>query len=274
MIKITLSQRPLCFKKTRKSIKYSKITFYLSAALVLICGCGLNTYKDLDASKIILEKSKYDEYLINRPNGIHGLKGYTPQDSSKAIVLVHGFYPLDWPTKGFEWTKTLKNMTKIQYPVWWFRYDWNDCPEQNSRLLAFALDSLKDNIEGLELVYVIGHSNGGLIVTDLAEKWNSNLNLSAHSIASGLNHYRDRLKSCEVQGKEEYVFGENVDYIQWRTSKDVDGIFKNFDYDPQEVKLKNGNFVLLPKEWNGTRLGHNLSIQIVMEELVKKINLF
>ena len=54
----------------------------------------------------------------------------------------------------------------------------------------------------------------------------------------------------------------------------MDGIFKNFDYDPQEVKLKNGNFVLLPKEWNGTRLGHNLSIQIVMEELVKKIILF
>ena len=108
----------------------------------------------------------------------------------------------------------------------------------------------------------------------MAERWNSGLNLSAHSIASGLNHYRDRLKSCEVQGKKEYVFGENVDYVQWRTAKEVDGIFKNFDYDPQEVTLKNGNFVLLPKEWNGKRLGHNLSIQIVMEELIKKINLF
>ena len=49
--------------------------------------------------------------------------------------------------KGFEWTEALKNMTETQYPVWWFRHDWNDCPEQNSRTLDFALDSLKTNIE-------------------------------------------------------------------------------------------------------------------------------
>ena len=274
MKKITLSQRPSYFKKTKNFIKYSKVTLFLSAALVFVCGCGLNTYEDLNASKIIIKKSKYDEYLINRPNGIHDLTGYTPKDSSIGIVLVHGFYPPAWPTKGFEWAEALKNMTETQYPIWWFRHEWNDCPEQNSKILDLALDSLKNSIESLELLYVIGHSNGGLIVADLAERWDSDFNISAHSIASGLNHYTDRLKSCEVQGKEEYVFGKNVDYTQWRTSKDVDGIFKNFDYDPQEVKLKNGNFVILPKEWNGKRLGHNLSIQIVMEELVKKINLF
>ena len=48
----------------------------------------------------------------------------------------------------------------------------------------------------------------------------------------------------------------------------------SFYLDKPINQLKNGNFVLLPKEWNGKRLGHNLSIQIVMEELVKKINLF
>ena len=261
-------------KKTRNFINYYKVTLYIFIALALICGCEPNSFKDLDASKIIVEESKYNEYLINRSNGIHDLLGYTPKDSSKGIVLVHGFYPTDWPTKGLEWTEALKSMTETQYPVWWFRYDWNDCPEQNSRILGIALDSLKNNIESLELLCVIGHSNGGLIVADLAEKWDSDLNLSAHSIASGLNHYSDRLKSCEVQGKREYVFGENVEYIQWRTAKEADGIFKNFDYDPQEVTLKNGNFVLLPKEWNGKRLGHNLSIQLVMEELIKKINLF
>ena len=173
--------------------------------------------------------------------------GFTPKDSSIGIVLVHGFYPTGWPTKGFEWTEALKNMTKTQHPIWWFRYDWNNCPEKSSKTLDFALDSLKTNFEDLELVYVIGHSYGGLIVADLAEKWDSDFYISAHSIASGLNHYRNRLKSCDVQGKKEYVFGTNVEYIQWRTAKEVDGIFKNFDYDPQEVNLKNGKFVLLPK---------------------------
>ena len=161
-------------------------------------------------------------------------------------------------------------MAKTTYPVWWFRHEWNDCPEQNSRTLDFALDSLKNNIEDLELVYVIGHSNGGLIVADLAEKWDSDLYISAHSIASGLNHYRGRLKSCDVKGKKEYVFGKNVEYIQWRTAKEVDGIFKNLDYDPQEVNLKMANLSCF-QEWNGKRLGHNLSIQLVMEELIKKL---
>ena len=262
------------FRKTRNFINHYKVALYLFIALVFICSCEPNSFKDLDASKIIIEKSKYDEYLINRSNGIHDLLGFTPKDSSIGIVLVHGFYPTDWPTKGFEWTEALKNLTKTQHPTWWFRYDWNNCPEQSSRTLDFALDSLKTNIEDLELVYVVGHSYGGLIVADLAENWDSDLNLSAHSIASGLNHYRDRLKSCEVHGKKEYVFGKNVDYIQWRTVKEVDGVFKNFDYDPQEVTLKNGSFVLLPKRWNGKRLGHNLSIQLVMEELIKKVNLF
>ena len=268
------SQKLLCFKKTRNFIHYYNFTLYILIAVALICGCEQDYFKDLNASKIIVEQSRYDEYLIHRHNGIHDLLGYMPKDSSRGIVLVHGFYPPKWPTKGFEWTVALKNMAKTTYPVWWFRHEWNDCPENNSRILDIALDSLKSNIEALELVYVIGHSNGGLIVADLAEKWDSDLYISAHSIASGLNHYRDRLKSCEVQGKKEYVFGTNVEYIQWRTTKEVDGIFKNLNYDPQEVNLKNGKFVLLPREWNGKRLGHNLSIQLVMEELIKKVNLF
>ena len=268
------SQRLLYSKKTRSFIHHYNFTLYILIAGALICGCEQDYSKDLNASKIIVEQSKYDEYLIHRHNGIHDLSGYMPKDSSVGIVLVHGFYPPKWPTKGFEWTVALKNMSKTTYPVWWFRHEWNDCPENNSRILDIALDSLKSNIKTLELVYVIGHSNGGLIVADLAEKWDSDLYISAHSIASGLNHYRDRLKSCEVQGKKEYVFGTNVEYIQWRTAKEVDGIFKNLDYDPQEVNLKNGKFVLLPKEWKGKRLGHNLSIQLVMEELIKKINLF
>ena len=58
MKKVTLLQIPKYFRKTRKSIKYSKITLFLSAAIVFVCGCGLNTYEDLNASKIIIEKSK------------------------------------------------------------------------------------------------------------------------------------------------------------------------------------------------------------------------
>ena len=187
---------------------------------------------------------------------------------------MHGFYPVGWPTKGYEWTEAIKSMTESKFPIWWFRHNWTECPETISEILYSYLDSLKRNNNNLEELIVVGHSSGGLIVADLAEKWNSNFKLSVHCIAAGLNRYRDRLRYCSVQGKDEYVFGSNVDFIQWRTSKKVDGIFKNFDIDPQEVVLKNGDYVLLPEVWNEKRLGHNLSIQLVMDQLSKQFNLF
>ena len=257
------------------SIKKSvHIYLYSLLFLILFFGCGGKKYRKLETNNIIIDKSKYDEYLINRVNGIHRLTGYTPSDSSKGIILVHGYYPSNWRTKGHEWTTALKDLAESEVLVWWFKHDWNDCPEVTSQRLAIAIDSLKIKRGYLDQVYVIGHSLGGLVVSDLAEKWNSNLKLTIHAIAAPLSHYSERLNSCEVRGKEKYTFSDNVDYVQWRTSKYIDGAFKHLEKDPQNVDLINGDYILLPKEWNGKRLGHNLSIQLVVDQFLNKINLF
>ena len=113
-----------------------------------------------------------------------------------------------------------------------------------------------------------------MVVSDLGEKWESNLKLNIHAIAAPLGHYNERLNSCEVRGKEKYTFSDDVDYVQWRTLKYIDGAFKHLEEDPQNVDLINGDYILLPKEWNGKRLGHNLSIQLVVDQFLDKINLF
>ena len=236
--------------------------------------CEGNSYHKLETSKIIVDKSNYDEYLINRVNGIHRLTGYSPLDSSKGIILVHGYYPPNWTTKGHEWTIALKRLADSKALTWWFKHDWNACPEVTSYQLAISIDSIKNANEHVNQIHILGHSIGGLIVTDLAEKWNSDQKLLIHAIAAPLDYYSDRLNSCEVSGKNKYTMSDDVDYMQWRTSKNVDGFFKDLEKDPQKVEIINGDYILLPGQWDGKRLGHNLSIQLVVNQLLDTINFF
>ena len=49
-----------------------------------------------------MNKSNYDEYLIDRSNGLHRLVGINEKDSTYGIIIVHDYYPMGWQTKGFE----------------------------------------------------------------------------------------------------------------------------------------------------------------------------
>ena len=68
-------------------------------------------------------------------------------------------------------------------------------------------------------------------------------------------------------GKKEYIFGKSVKYIQWKTIFKEDGAYKHLGDDPQDVNIINGKSIVLPKTWNNRRLGHNLSIQWVVDQL-------
>ena len=94
-------------------------------------------------------------------------------DSSFGILAVHGFYPKQWETKGFEWASPLQELTKLKKPIWWVKYDWFDCPDSSVQYLSKKIDSLITDNPNLDSLWVIGHSLGGYIVSNLAEKWNN-----------------------------------------------------------------------------------------------------
>lgn len=247
---------------------------YVLVVALILCCCGNNQFSELYVEDIILDKDDYDGYLINRSNGLHRLEGFTETDSSLGIILVHGYYPMNWPTKGYEWTSALRELTNSERPVWWFRHDWNACPEATREQLHDALDSLTTHHKHIDSLYILGHSLGGLIVTDLAENWDLNLEVSVHAIAAPLGGLRHRTKECQTRGKNKYHFSKNVNYYQWITEHEIDGAFKDLPIDPQDVNITSGNQILLPEKWKEKRLGHNLSIQLVVDQLIKKINLF
>ena len=241
-------------------------------AFFLIKGCSNKNYQHFQLSKITTDKATYNGYLIERNEGVYPLNGASITDSSFGLLLVHGYYPSSWPTKGYEWTEAILSLAKLERPVWWFRHNWHECPEKSTIKLNNAIDSIINKNTHLDSLWIIGHSYGGLIVSDLAEKWNHSFLLSVHAIAAPLSGSYDRVNSCQTKGKPVYTISPSVKYTQWKTDHMSDGAFKHLNIDPQDVILKNGVNIELPKTWKKNRLGHNRSIQYVTNFLIKSLN--
>ena len=112
-----------------------------------------------------------------------------------------------------------------------------------------------------------------LILTLFSENWESPFPIDAHVIASGLakSKFDRRYLNCENPKKSNYYISKNVEYKQWRTIKNQDGIFKRLKNDPQVVTFINGKTTLLPKKWRNTRVGHNFSILVVSDIILSDL---
>ena len=240
---------------------------YLSLFCLFFLSCTESDHPDLLLNKLKINKSDYDEYLINRSNGIHRLGGINEKDSTWGIITIHGYYPMGWPTKGFEWVSPIVELSHRKIPVWFFKYDWNDCPENSADYLYRETEKLIGNNSHLDSLWIVGHSLGGVVASLFAEKWGRDFPITIHSIAAPLAGMEHRRPDCENISKEEYKISNTISYTQWKTVQAQDGAFKNLKFDPQEVFIDGGTSILLPGEWNNSRLGHNRSIQWVCENL-------
>jgi len=240
---------------------------YLSLFCLVFLSCAESDHPDLLLNKLKINKSDYDEYLINRSNGIHRLGGINEKDSTWGIITIHGYYPMGWPTKGFEWVSPIVELSHRKIPVWFFKYDWNDCSENSADYLYRETEKLIGNNSHLDSLWIVGHSLGGVVASLFAEKWGRDFPITIHSIASPLAGMERWKPNCENISRETYNISSTVSYTQWKTVKDQDGAFKNLKFDPQEVFIDGGTSILLPGEWKNSRLGHNRSIQWVCENI-------
>ena len=240
-------------------------------AFLFVVGCDQQQYSDFNLTKFHYIKKDYNEYIIQRENGFHGLKGYQVADSTYGIVVLHGYYPWGWTTKGFEWAEPLHELSKFKVPIWLYRYDWNQCPDQIAEEYIEAMNSFVEENSFLDSIWVMGHSYGGMIAALGSEQWNHSIPLTVHSIAAALAG-TDRFRSqCKFSKETGYFIDDNVRFIQWRTVHEQDGAFKKMETDPQITTLYNGYFIDLPSFWGDIRLGHNLSIKWVCKSLLNTL---
>jgi hypothetical protein len=239
----------------------------LSLFCLFFLSCTESNHPDLLLNKLKINKSDYDEYLINRSNGIHRLGGINEKDSTWGIIATHGYYPMGWSTKGFEWVSPIVELSHRQIPIWFFKYDWDDCPENSADYLYRETKKLIGNNSHLDSLWIIGHSLGGVVTSLFAEKWDREFPITIHSIAAPLAGMDSRGPDCENISKKVYKISSAVSYTQWKTVHAQDGAFRNLKFDPQEVFIDGGTSILLPGKWKNSRLGHNRSIQWLSENL-------
>ena len=149
---------------------------------------------------------------------------------------------------------------------------FRSCANANNANLVNHIDSLLANYPGLEKIKILSHSYGGthllysldLIEQRIANK-NQDLEIEIHFIASLLSP--PLLLRLGCQFKTDFIDDYSMDIYNWKTIQEIDGAFRNYRKDPQEVSISSASQTRLPEVYNGRKLGHNWSISWVADQI-------
>jgi len=148
-------------------------------------------------------------------------------------------------------------------------FRWNDkgCPGPSYEKLMSSIDLILQLNSNLKEVVVAGHSYGALLVSMFTSDWSHETPLAVHAIAGPLAGMSSINSFCSYNSPPS--INNNVEFYEWRTIKELDGEFRDLDFDPQVINLPGSNVRRLPETYNGRRLGHNWSISWVADEISK-----
>ena len=110
----------------------------------------------------------------------------------------------------------------------------------------------------------MGHSYGGILVTDVLKYWNVVTPLEVHVVASPLLGTTMPKSICGYEPIK--IIPNNTLLFEWRTQHQLDSAFKDLSVDPQQINIKGSLVTVLPDTYKGNRLGHNWSISWVADE--------
>ena len=207
--------------------------------------------------------------LVAMPFGMQLLEAKNTS-ADELIIGIHG-----GNSEGYEWIYPFWQLNKKSNQVLFYR--WNDkrCANANNAELVNQIDSLVDNYSGVKKIKILSHSYGGthllysldLIEQRIANK-NKDLKIEIHFIASLLSP--PILLRLGCQFKTNFKDSYSMDIHNWKTIQEIDGAFKNYRKDPQEISISNASQTRLPETYNGRKLGHNWSISWVADQIYKE----
>ena len=242
--------------------------------ILLIFSCSSNLTEksiihtsDLPLGELVKQSGRK---LINQSYGFTQIIADSSRFENELIIAVHGY-----DSRGYEWVYALKKFADNYSNVYFYRYDWNVCPDEVAQNLSESIliqfnDSVKfDNIQ------IFGHSYGGLVATYLASKLDIGVPVKIHTIASPLAGYPRIMDKCDFQydTSNKIIYPKwqhNVTHYQWRTQKEQDGAFRDLAFDPQLIDFENSTITVLPDSMDGHRLGHNWSVTWTINYILNK----
>ena len=207
--------------------------------------------------------------LIEFPLGIHMLE---PKDlhGTTAIIGIHGSN-----SEGYEWIYPLWKLNEPSNIVYFYRWNDNDCANSSTNLLSESLKEVIRSSPDLNSIKLLAHSYGGLhllyslnLIEEIIQNLEKEINVEIHFIASLLSPPKLLLVRCGLKDiSKSFV---HLKIFNWKTIQEIDGAFRSYEKDPQELLLPNIIQTRLPETYNGRKLGHNWSISWVADQLANK----
>ena len=252
--------------------KYWNKIFTIFIALFLTTGQVYSQHPFSPSSILEVEKLSLDdvkssgELLISQSLGFTKIVGGTTDNLDVLVIAVHGY-----KSEGYEWVGPITKLAGRYANTYFYRYEWEICPQEAGDELARQIGPLVKSIPGIKRVVLFGHSYGGIVVTYFASELQIPLSVEIHTIAAPLAGYPRIFEQCGIEkSKDKNIifpfWGSSVHHYQWRTVHKQDNAFNKMPDDPQVVFLQGSQAKRLPETMDGRRLGHNWSITWVIDE--------
>ena len=238
-------------------------TIGLVFSLGLLMSCGEMKEASLNNFAIDDDVFESGKSLVALTYGLHNLEEAN-LDQTTLLIAVHGSN-----SRGYEWVYPLQSLNKEDILISFYRWNDDACPGPSMTSLHSLIKTKLEDSPNISKVVIVGHSYGGLLVASFMAKWDFDISLEAHSIAGPLKGMGILSRACKYQVPTS--IGSDIKFYQWRTIKELDGAFKDLDYDPQVLEIENSIVTRLPETYKGNKLGHNWSISWVADEIKQNL---
>ena len=237
-----------------------KHIFYTPVLTFFLIACGNASQPPIQLNDLSAEISvkTLGERLIDLPYGLNDLEP-SEDDSQEIFIAVHG-----GSSEGYEWIHPIRKIDTKQKHMYFYRWPDNGCFQGSAEELVNEIYTLLNQDNSFKKVILMGHSYGGILVTDVLKHWNVVTPLEVHVVASPLLGTKMLKSICGYEPIK--IIPNNSSLFEWRTQHQLDSAFKDLSVDPQQINIKGSLVTVLPDTYKGNRLGHNWSISWVADE--------
>ena len=237
-----------------------KHIFYTPVLTFFLIACGNASQPPIQLNDLSAEISvkTLGERLIDLPYGLNDLEP-SADESQEIFIAVHG-----GSSEGYEWIHPIRTIDTKQKHMYFYRWPDNGCFQGSAEELVNEIYNLLNQDNSFKKVILMGHSYGGILVTDVLKHWNVVTPLEVHVVASPLLGTTMLKSICGYEPIK--IIPNNTLLFEWRTQHQLDSAFKDLSVDPQQINIKGSLVTVLPDTYKGNRLGHNWSISWVADE--------